>query len=319
MDAGEVMRTAREAAGISLSAMARATGYSKSYLGLVETGRKPVQAWHVEAYERVLGVDVDRLAQTAQAPRSVDAQALEDLSSILSATRRLEDLAGAACVLPTVRGLTVLSHTLAKAARGALAEPSLAVASEVSQYRGWLEHTTGSPRGARMSLDQAIRLGMDSAVADRLSQGLSFRAYVDLAGRAETSAAADYTDASLRVRGVHPGLHVYNLFQRARVHARAGELRAAQQVLGEADRAAAALTEPPPEAGYWYSDGFWGLQRGRILHVMGQLDLARAEMRAAIAAIPAAQQGSQWLARWVRAVDGDGVPPAEQVNGQAQE
>lgn len=85
MGAGEVMRTAREAAGISLSAMARATGYSKSYLGLVETGVKPVQAWHVEAYERVLGVDVDRLAQTAQAPRGVDAQALEDLSTILSA------------------------------------------------------------------------------------------------------------------------------------------------------------------------------------------------------------------------------------------
>lgn len=312
MDAGEVMRTAREAAGISLSAMAKATGYSKSYLGLVETGRKPVQAWHVEAYERVLGVDVDRLAQTAQAPRTVDAQALEDLSSILSATRRLEDLTGAACVLPTVRGLTVLSHTLAKAARGALAEPSLAVASEVSQYRGWLEHTTGSPRGARTSLDLAIKLGMDSAVADRLSQGLSFRGYVDLAaGPAAQAPAADYTDAAMRVRGVHPALHVYNLYQRARVHARAGELRRAQEVLAEADKAAELLTEPPPEAGYWYSAGFWGLQRGRILHVLGQLDLALAEMRAAIAAMPAEQRGAEWLARWVRAVDGDGVPPGE--------
>jgi len=306
------MRTAREAAGISLSAMAKATGYSKSYLGLVETGRKPVQAWHVEAYERVLGVNIDRLTQTAQAPRTVDAQALEDLSSILSATRRLEDLTGAACVLPTVRGLTVLSHVLAKAARGATAQPALAVASEVSQYRGWLEHTTGSPRGARTSLDQAIKLGLDSAVADRLSQGLSFRAYVDLAvGPSGIAAAADFTDASLRVRGVHPALHVYNLFQLARVRARAGELRLAQRALADADRAAAALTDPPPDAGYWYSAGFWGLIRGRILHVMGELDLAVAEMRGGIAAMPPDQRGAQWLARWVRAVDGDGVPPGE--------
>lgn len=312
MDAGEVMRTAREAARMSLAQMADATGYSKSYLGLVETGVKPVQPWHVEAYERVLGVNIDRLAQTAQAPRSVDAQALEDLSSILSATRRLEDLAGAVCVLPTVRGLTVLSHTLAKAARGPLTEPSLAVASEVSQYRGWLEHTTGSPRGARMSLDQAVKLGADSGDPDRLSQGLSFRGYVDLAaGAAGLPAAADYTQASLRVRGVHPGLHVYNLFQQARVHARAGDLQAAQRVLAEADKAADLLTEPPPEAGYWYSEPFWALQRGRILHVLGQVDAALSEIREAIEAMPADQRGSEWLARWVRAVDGDGVPPGE--------
>lgn len=56
MTVGEVLRAAREAAGISLRAMASRTHYSKPYLSLVETGKRAATTEVVRAYERVLGV-----------------------------------------------------------------------------------------------------------------------------------------------------------------------------------------------------------------------------------------------------------------------
>ena len=76
-DAGVRLRRARQAAGISLAAMAARTHYSKSYLGNVETGRRAATADVVLAYEQALGGDVDRrglltgVAASAVAPVAV--------------------------------------------------------------------------------------------------------------------------------------------------------------------------------------------------------------------------------------------------------
>ncbi|MBN1172547.1 MAG: helix-turn-helix transcriptional regulator [Micromonosporaceae bacterium] len=59
-DTGAKLRQARLASGVSLSAMAARTHYSKSYLGNVETGRRAATADVVTAYEQALGGDVDR-------------------------------------------------------------------------------------------------------------------------------------------------------------------------------------------------------------------------------------------------------------------
>lgn len=53
---GAQLRAAREAAGLSLSAMAMRTHYSKPLLGMLETGQRTVKAEHVRAYAGVLGV-----------------------------------------------------------------------------------------------------------------------------------------------------------------------------------------------------------------------------------------------------------------------
>jgi transcriptional regulator with XRE-family HTH domain len=59
-DLGPTLRRARTAAGVSLAGMARRTGYSRSYLGNVETGVRRATPALVRAYERVLGDDVNR-------------------------------------------------------------------------------------------------------------------------------------------------------------------------------------------------------------------------------------------------------------------
>lgn len=73
-DVGTALRLAREAARISLTGMAKRTGYSKSHLGNVEVGRRTATPDVVLAYERELGLSVQRrgvlsgLAATVVAP-----------------------------------------------------------------------------------------------------------------------------------------------------------------------------------------------------------------------------------------------------------
>ena len=59
-DLGRTLREAREQAGLSLSGMAKRTGYSRGYIGNVETGTRPVTPDTIRAYERVLGEDLKR-------------------------------------------------------------------------------------------------------------------------------------------------------------------------------------------------------------------------------------------------------------------
>lgn len=59
-DLGRTLREAREQAGLSLSGMAKRTGYSRGYIGNVETGIRPVTPAFIKAYERVLGEDLRR-------------------------------------------------------------------------------------------------------------------------------------------------------------------------------------------------------------------------------------------------------------------
>lgn len=53
---GERLRAAREAVGLSLSALAARTHFSKSLLGQLETGERRIRAEHVTAYADALGI-----------------------------------------------------------------------------------------------------------------------------------------------------------------------------------------------------------------------------------------------------------------------
>jgi transcriptional regulator with XRE-family HTH domain len=102
VEQGEVLRTAREAAGVGLREMARAIHYSPTYLSYIESGKRPAAARVVQAYEDMLGAGVDRLASVVEAPRTVDRESLDQVATMLSAVRRLEDVNGAETVLPAV-------------------------------------------------------------------------------------------------------------------------------------------------------------------------------------------------------------------------
>ncbi|MEU7527713.1 helix-turn-helix transcriptional regulator [Saccharothrix sp. NPDC042600] len=85
---GAQLRAARRYSGFSLARMARATSYSKSYLGLVETNVNPVTLEVVAAYERVLGAGVYR--PDINHPRLRKIESPEHLERILRAVENGE-------------------------------------------------------------------------------------------------------------------------------------------------------------------------------------------------------------------------------------
>lgn len=304
MEPGAMLRAAREAAGVGLREVARRTHYSAAYLSLIESGKRPVPAVVVAAYESVLGSDLERLTALTKSPASVDTAALSDVAVMLSATRRIEDATGPLAVLPAVRGIATMAETFADQARVSAASRAAGMASEIDQYQGWLEHATGADKASGRSLRKAVELATESGDPDRLVHGLSFTAYVDLE-RGDRAEAAALSDAALAVRDAHPLIGVYEQFQRARIHAVNGEPREAQHRLALADTAAeSAEGEDPPDAGYWYTPGFFGLQRARVLRTLGQADRAQEEVRVAVDALPEEHRSSEWAAKWRRAADG---------------
>lgn len=79
-DLGATLRQAREAAGLSLAGMARRSGYSRSYLGNAETGKREVTPGLLRAYGRVLGEDLDRRTLLIGAVSSVVAATAPDVA-----------------------------------------------------------------------------------------------------------------------------------------------------------------------------------------------------------------------------------------------
>lgn len=84
-DLGARLKAAREAAGLSLSGMARRTGFSRSYLGNVETGVRRLTPTLIRAYERALtdlagDDDVKRRDLFMVAASSVVAASLPDVA-----------------------------------------------------------------------------------------------------------------------------------------------------------------------------------------------------------------------------------------------
>ncbi|WP_158881885.1 helix-turn-helix domain-containing protein [Amycolatopsis anabasis] len=321
MTTGDMLRMARQAAGLSLAQMGQRVNYTASYLSLVETGKRRVVDDVVAAYEGELGIAdwsdyMDRreflslsggVVAGELIARSEGAPA-DQLASILSATRRLEDNSGAAAVLPAVRGFSLLAERLTKEARLAVHSRTACVASEILQYRGWLEFSTGRRQAADGSIDRGIQLAKAAKDPDRLVRGLSFLAHFKV-GDANVGEAGDLIDATLRVKGAHPMRRVSSLYHRARVQAVLGESYQAQRTLADADKSAEKTSgRTPPEDVYWYSDGLWGLYRGRVLYHLGQREQGLAEVRSGLTAMPAADRSAEWCQPWRRSMEREQVP-----------
>lgn len=283
--------------------MSERTAYTKSYLSLLETGKRQVRPEHVSAYELALGMDVGRLVHSVSKPSKLDAATLEDLGAILSATRRLEDSTGARTVLPVVHGIISMADVFAEES-----EAALPFASEVAQYLGWLQIAAISHREAKKSLDKAITLAEQAGDPNRLGQGFSFKAYSAIE-RGKTQEAADLTDATLRLEGIYPLQRVYDLFQRARIHAASNERHEATQTLIRADKAEEFTRDiTAPDSGYWYGPGVWGLERGRVLAILGDHVEAVRSIEAGLAALSPELREAEWATQWVALTLGGDLP-----------
>jgi hypothetical protein len=102
---------------------------------------------------------------------------------------------------------------------------------------------------------------------------------------------------------VHPILPVYDRYQRAELLAAQGDRTATARALRCADRAAATDCIELPAYGYWYTAGFWGVQRSIVLALLGRGRDAIAEAEQGVAAMPVEHRSAGWLADMLARID----------------
>ena len=214
---GVILRLAREAAGLSLDAMARCTYLSKDYLANVETGKRKATPAVIRAYQAALGDDVNRrqllmalLAGAATPAASVDvigrvfesaldapALTVDDWLAKLDAYGHEYTLVGPGGMQPR------LAADLARLQTG-LDHPVLsAVAAKLLTLQGLTIQSTTmpGPNGGRTGVIRWYRLA--ARAADRsgdtdVQVWVRGRAALALAyERAEASAAKSFADEAL--------------------------------------------------------------------------------------------------------------------------
>jgi len=194
---GTHLRTARETAGYSLAGMAALTHFSKPYLGLVETGRRPVTAAVIERYEQVLGVPIGSpqdpvraahnwLVGDAPGIRHLDAgrrighTLIDKLGARVVELRHLDDTVGSAALLPVVLAELDRAERLAREASypPQVGARLLTVVGELSQLAGWVASDAGHHQHAQrlyLSGLTAAEAAGDRALGGQLLSSLSYQ------------------------------------------------------------------------------------------------------------------------------------------------
>jgi transcriptional regulator with XRE-family HTH domain len=210
MEPGVILRLAREAAGLSLEAMAQRIYFSKGHLANIETGKRTATPTVIRAYQDALGDDVNRrqllaalLASAASPLASLEVigRAFELALATPPLTvddwmAKLEDYGHEYVLLGPGEMQTRLTADLSQLQAGlagvnhsVLAE----VASQLLTLQGLATQTTTMPSadGRRTDVIRWFRLG--AGVADR-SGNTAVRVWVR--GRAAFALAHERTDAS---------------------------------------------------------------------------------------------------------------------------
>ncbi|MFE0023257.1 helix-turn-helix domain-containing protein [Amycolatopsis sp. NPDC059021] len=304
---GERLKAARNAAGISLAAMATKTHYSKPYLSQLEGGTRTVKPDHVTAYSRALSISVESLygpaldplrvahewlvadtpvAQHRQAGRRVGESLVGELERRVVELRHLDDTVGGGDLIPLVR------RELAEAAEvvrcgsypGSVGRRLRVVVGELAQLAGWV----ASDAGAYVEAEQTYLSGVsaaqeagDNVLAGQLLSSLSYQ-IANVGNPADAALLAKSAVAG--ARDASPVVRALLLERVAWASARSRDRDAARRALDAVDNAYAARAPgiPEPEWVYWMSRDEIDVMAARCLIELGDPASASPLLSAAI-------------------------------------
>jgi transcriptional regulator with XRE-family HTH domain len=305
---GARLREARQAAKISLSAMAARTHYSKPYLSQIENGRRTVQPEHVTAYSRALGVPVASLYGQPQDPlriahewlladtpvtvhsaagRRVGASLAAELERRVIELRHLDDTVGGDDLYPLV------DRELAAAARvvtdASYSEPVgrrlLTVVGELAQLAGWVASDAGRYAEAEyvyLNGVSAAQASGDHALAGQLLSSLSYQ----MANVGNPADAALLARSAVKgANGASPVTRALLLERVAWASARSRDIEATRQALDDVDNVFESRSdgESEPEWTYWLDRDEIDVMAGRCLIEIGEPARAEPLISAAVA------------------------------------
>jgi len=321
----DLLRTLRADAGLSLADLGRAAHVARGYIHHLEHGRRWPSHIFVKALDGALDArgalmdawaaahgrtpslqpanpdDQERLALVARHPRRVDSATVSALGDVLAATRRLEDSAGSAAVLPGVRHHLALTRKFLTDACPPVRDRVGALTGELHQYLGWLLAETGHLEQAGAELDAALAIGVEIDHPDLASLALSYKGHLAWM-RGDAHEVVALSRAALRDGRVFVAQRAYNLHQQARGWAMVGDVAEVDRTLGlaaETAETAVARQAEAPDGMYWYGAGFFTLQRGLTWHTVRDrryATRAAGELTSGLGQLPDGERDSEWAA-----------------------
>ncbi|MBS2531465.1 helix-turn-helix domain-containing protein [Catenulispora sp. NF23] len=275
---GEMLKAAREAASIGLSAMATRTHFSLSHLSNVEAGRRAPTADLIAAYEQEIGEPVDRRSFLALPPLAVmpelvaphvesgriGSSTIARLVERTARLRQMDNVLGGADTYRTFLGELESSQRLAKSATydEVTGRALFALIAEQAQQAGWSAFDAGWQERAR-KLYELSREAATEARDDALTgNALAFLAYQrqGSATDAVEIAAASVARAGPAVPGAVRALLLERL---AWAYAIAGEPRETERALDAAHEALAREGQPSPDWAAWVDASELQIMTGR--------------------------------------------------------
>jgi transcriptional regulator with XRE-family HTH domain len=320
---GTELRRLRGRAGLSLAALATQVATVKGHISDMEHGRRSpskVMAGNLDAalgaggalsalVQEVTSLDrdeLDRLDYTMAHPHRADTAVVSSLRLVLMGQRHLDDSMGAAAVLPAARETLKTVESLVMSTTGPIRDNVLDLASQYSQFLGWLHTTSENWPAAKAAFAQALEWGTERGDVDMIATVLSYQGHCHWL-RGEYAPVVSLSRAAKRDRTVYAGQLAYDGFQEARGLAVTGQVEAAKGALDEADWLAAAneqWIDPIPAWQYYRAEWFFDLERGLVYRCLARHDRSYAdraveELSRGVAGIPPQWQGSEWGAEYM--------------------
>jgi transcriptional regulator with XRE-family HTH domain len=312
------LRELRSAAGLSLRDLSRSAYLGKSTLSELENGRTVPSMETAAHLDDVLSAggelagmvaerqpapaeQVERVEYALTHPAAVDRAAVEALTDVLAAHRRLDDALDSRLLLPAVRAERATLLGLADAVRGPQATAVRRLAAEWTLFSGWL-HAESRHDGA------AVRLLADAAdAADELDDGHLAAQAADFCGYVARQAGRHRATIRWCLSAHHTAgaaelQRAMNAAHAAGGYARLGDRQEAQRLLAAATDLAEAADGPAPPVAYWLTRQFIHLGIGVAWLGLGDRPRAADHLRNGLGSLPDGHAEAEWAAEYREAL-----------------
>ncbi|MDL4813505.1 hypothetical protein [Actinomadura opuntiae] len=285
---GVQLRAARKAHGLTVADLAeRFREVASDRVRLLRRGRRGPGT----------SEEGERLALAVRNPARLDGIVIDGLAVTLANQRRVEDVIGSQAVLGTAQAHLALVMRLLREAPDAHAARLLALASEASQFNGWLNTAVDAHAAAAPLYDQALRFGLQAGDKDLAATALSMRGHLAWAsGEYRDMASLSETAAGMATAA---GTRAVATQQRGRALALLGDRQGALRAVGRAEDVLAGQRGTDPDGLYFYGSAMLTMQRGLILGYLEEHATAADLLTDGIQAMPEGTRESEWVA-WYR-------------------
>jgi transcriptional regulator with XRE-family HTH domain len=326
---GEMLKAAREAANIGMSAMATRTHFSLSHLSNVESGRRAPTAGLIAAYEREMGKPVDRrsflvLPSLAVAPELAEPHSesgrigpatIVRLIERAARLRQMDNVLGGADTYRLFIGELESSQHLAKSAiyDANTGRALFALIAEQAQQAGWSAFDAGWQSRARKLYELSREAAEEARDEPLTGNALAFLAY-----QREGSELDAVEIAAASVEHAGPGapstVRALLLERLAWAHAVAGQPRETERALEAAREALMREGQPSPDWAAWVDASELQIMTGRCWAQLRQPRRAVSVLEDVLTAYPDAWGRDKalyltWLADAYRDTGKSSKPP----------